>query len=197
MLKITDLARRKVCEYIEAEGEPGLALRIAIRGRGPGGFQYEFGLVEETDRREDDKVIDAGPFKVFVDPQSAEKLEGATFDYVDAPGRAGFRIDNPNPVWDDPLAARVQEVIDRHVNPAVASHGGRVSLLDVREGKAYVRLEGGCQGCGMASVTLKQGIEAMIRQAVPEITEVIDTTDHAGGKNPYYQPAKGGGPSPF
>jgi len=78
----------------------------------------------------------------------------------------------------------------------VATHGGYVALLDVRDGRAFIRLGGGCQGCGMASVTLKQGIEKSILNAVPEITEVLDTTDHASGQNPFYQPAKSG-QSPF
>jgi Fe-S cluster biogenesis protein NfuA len=88
-------------------------------------------------------------------------------------------------------------VIDTKINPGVAMHGGYVTLLDVKDDIAYVALGGGCQGCGMANVTLKQGIEVIIREAVPEIHQVIDSTDHAGGTNPYYQPSKGGGPSPF
>jgi Fe-S cluster biogenesis protein NfuA len=71
-----------------------------------------------------------------------------------------------------------------------------VALLDVRDNRAYIRLSGGCQGCGMADVTLKQGIEVAIKKAVPEIVEVLDSTDHASGTNPYYQPTKGG-VSPF
>ncbi len=87
-------------------------------------------------------------------------------------------------------------MLDEEINPAVAQHGGWVNLLEVKDDVAYVQLGGGCQGCGMADVTLKQGIEVRIREAVPEISQIIDTTDHAGGKNPYYQPAKGGR-SPF
>ena len=85
----------------------------------------------------------------------------------------------------------------RQTVPAVSEHGGFVSLLDVKGDAAYIQLGGGCQGCGMVDVTLKQGIEVMIREAVPEIREIIDQTDHAGGNNPYYQPSKGGGPSPL
>ncbi|MCZ6605639.1 MAG: NifU family protein [Alphaproteobacteria bacterium] len=83
-------------------------------------------------------------------------------------------------------------MIDERVNPGVASHGGHITLIDVIDDtKAVIRLEGGCQGCGMASVTLKQGVEVEIKKAVPQITEVLDTTDHAGGENPYYQPGPG------
>ena len=86
----------------------------------------------------------------------------------------------------------VKEVLDQRINPSVAAHGGHVALVDVREDTVYIRLEGGCQGCGLADVTLKQGIEVEIRRAVPAIAQVLDVTDHAGGSNPYYQPGKGG-----
>jgi Fe/S biogenesis protein NfuA len=85
----------------------------------------------------------------------------------------------------------VQELFDNRINPNLASHGGHVELLDIKEDKVYVRLGGGCQGCGMVDVTLKHGIVALIREEFPDIQEVIDTTDHAQGSNPYYQPAKG------
>lgn len=91
---------------------------------------------------------------------------------------------------DEEIKAKVQEILDSEVNPAVASHGGVVDLLDVKEGKVYVKMGGGCQGCGQASVTLKQGVEASIRQALPEVEDILDTTDHASGTNPYYAPAK-------
>ncbi|MGH7387102.1 MAG: NifU family protein, partial [Candidatus Methylomirabilales bacterium] len=99
-------------------------------------------------------------------------------------------------LWTDPKAQAVQEAIDTQINPGVASHGGHVALLDVKDDIAYIALGGGCQGCGMADVTLKQGIEVLLKEAVPEIRQVIDTTDHAAGKNPFYQPSKGG-TSPF
>ena len=84
----------------------------------------------------------------------------------------------------------VQRILDEQINPAVASHGGHITLVDVKDNKVYVELGGGCQGCGMANVTLKQGIETAIRAELPEITEVLDVTDHDGGDNPYYKPGK-------
>ena len=84
----------------------------------------------------------------------------------------------------------VQRIIDEEVNPAVAGHGGFITLMDVKENRVYVELGGGCQGCGMANVTLKQGIETAIKKQLPEIVEILDVTDHAGGDNPYYQPSK-------
>jgi Fe-S cluster biogenesis protein NfuA len=88
-------------------------------------------------------------------------------------------------------ATAIYDVLDQQVNPAVASHGGHISLVDVRGDTAYIRLEGGCQGCGMADVTLKQGVESAIREAAPAILTVLDATDHAGGANPYFQPGGG------
>ena len=78
----------------------------------------------------------------------------------------------------------------------MAAHGGHISLVDVQDDTVYIRLEGGCQGCGMADVTLKQGVATEIQRVAPGITKVLDVTDHAGGTNPYYQPGKGG-ISPF
>ncbi len=98
----------------------------------------------------------------------------------------------PKPGLETPTGKAVREVLDSRINPAVAGHGGHIALVDVRGDTTYIRLEGGCQGCGMADVTLKQGIELEIKQAVPTIKTVLDVTDHAGGRNPYYQPGKGG-----
>ncbi len=98
----------------------------------------------------------------------------------------------PKPGLETPTGKAVREVLDSRINPAVAGHGGHIALVDVRGPRVFLRLEGGCQGCGMADVTLKQGVEAEIKGAVPEIEEILDVTDHAGGSNPYYQPGKGG-----
>jgi Fe/S biogenesis protein NfuA len=90
----------------------------------------------------------------------------------------------------DELATKVQELLDSTINPAVAGHGGFVQLIDVKDNKVYLQMGGGCQGCGAADVTLKSGIERLIREEIPEIEEVLDTTDHASGANPYYTPGK-------
>jgi Fe-S cluster biogenesis protein NfuA len=90
----------------------------------------------------------------------------------------------------DTIKKRVQSVLDQEINPAVAAHGGWVELIDVRKNEVFIRMGGGCQGCGMADVTLKQGVEKSIRQAIPEVGAIMDTTDHGSGRNPYYSPAK-------
>jgi Fe/S biogenesis protein NfuA len=195
MFTLSDSATKKILALLEAEGNKGMGLRVAIKGRGPGGFQYDLAFVGEDEKRPDDIVIDAGGLKVYIDASSAPNLQGATMDYVDGVHESGFKIDNPN-LWADPKARAVQKVLDTQINPAVASHGGHVTLLEVKDDTAYIALGGGCQGCGMADVTLRHGIEAMIKEEVPEIRQIVDTTDHAGGTNPYYQPSKGGH-SPF
>ncbi|HXL45481.1 MAG: hypothetical protein DME00_28730 [Candidatus Rokuibacteriota bacterium] len=88
------------------------------------------------------------------------------------------------------LKTRVQELIDSMINPAVAGHGGFVELIDVQDNRVYLQMGGGCQGCGAADITLKSGIERLIKEEIPEVTEVLDTTDHGSGQNPYYTPGK-------
>lgn len=110
----------------------------------------------------------------------------------DIKGVKDVRDAAPKPGLETPEGIVIQQVLDEKINPAVAGHGGYISLIDVQQDRAFIRLEGGCQGCGMADVTLKQGIEVEIKDAVPSIIEVLDVTDHAGGNNPYYTPGKSG-----
>ena len=91
---------------------------------------------------------------------------------------------------DDALYERVADLFEHDVNPMVARHGGSVELIDVQDAVVMVRMAGGCQGCGMADVTLRQGIEAMLQQHVPEVKGVVDITDHTAGSNPYFAAAK-------
>ncbi len=196
MITLTDAARQKIGELMSGQGKPGLALRFGIRGRGPSGFNYRLAFAEPSERAANDVAFESGGVTVLVDPESLPSVDGATIDYVEGRAESGFKIDNPNPLWSDPIAAAVQRVLDDEINPAIASHGGFVTLIEVQGPTAFIQLGGGCQGCGMVDVTLKHGIEARIREVIPTIVEVVDTTDHAEGRNPYYQPAKGGR-SPF
>jgi Fe/S biogenesis protein NfuA len=205
VLKFSDQAREKVLEFMDgAEDRENLAIRVNIVGQGPQGFEYEFFLDVLQNARPNDIIVEVeGGLVAILDAAGAPHLNGATVHWKETVTGSGFDVDNPNPVPDvplqaktpdadlaSPLAQKVQKVIDAKINPGVASHGGFVELMDVQGDKAFVRLGGGCQGCGMVNVTLKQGIEVMIREEIPEITQVIDTTDHAGGNNPYYQPSK-------
>ena len=96
----------------------------------------------------------------------------------------------PKPGLTGEIGRAVQTLLDQRINPSVAAHGGHISLIDVQDKRVFIRLEGGCQGCGQADVTLKQGIETEIKAAIPDVTHVLDTTDHAEGRNPYYQMAR-------
>lgn len=192
MLTLTDKARERVLSFIEQEDSP-VALRVAVQTGSPLAPQYELMLVDDSDEQPGDTVIEEGEFRIYVDEASAAKLEGATVDWVETMHGGGFQVENPNikPIGAEPpsgeLAERIQQYIDAQINPAVAQHGGRISLVDVRENTVFVQLSGGCQGCGMATVTLKQGVERMLREAFPNIEDVIDVTDHSMGTNPYYE----------
>jgi Fe/S biogenesis protein NfuA len=154
-------------------------------------------LVDAGAQAPGDEVVDAGGLKIVVDGDSVAKLTGATVDFTEDDYDSGFRIENPNSIWEDPVSIAVQKLLDSQINPAVAGHGGFVQLLDVKDGVAFVQMGGGCQGCGSAQATLKQGVEVMIKRAIPEIKQVIDRTDHASGENPYYESDPGGGTSPL
>jgi len=91
---------------------------------------------------------------------------------------------------DNELKVKIQEIFDTHINPAVATHGGFVRLIDVKESRVFLEMGGGCQGCGMANVTLRQGIESAILDQLPQVADILDVTDHASGTNPYYAPSK-------
>ncbi len=191
MIQITDTAQAKIQDLLQQQGRGDLALRMQIMGRGPGGFRYGLRFVPESDRAEGDQVVAFEGFNVYIDGASAPKLSGATVDFEENAFQGGFKIDNPNPAWDDPTAQSIQEFIDGQINPGVGAHGGFVTLLDYRDGVAYIAFGGGCQGCGLVDVTLKQGVEVMIKEAIPEVREVVDTTDHTSGHNPFYAAREG------
>lgn len=193
MITVTEIAQKKIVEFIEKSGQPMKGLRVIADARSPLNVNYRLALIGEDQVQSDDAVVELEGFNVYIDPQSASYLEEATLDFVDNVMSSGFKIDAPKklpPNLQGPVAEKIQALIDQRINPAIASHGGYVNLVDIQGSTVYLQLGGGCQGCGMVDVTLKQGIEVMIKEVVPEITEVLDVTDHAGGKNPYYQPSK-------
>jgi Fe/S biogenesis protein NfuA len=206
VLEVTAPARAMVLEVRAAEPEPDkLALWLEVSGVSAGAFTYEMWFQLLSDASEDDIVQHHDDLPVVVVAASVEKLRGATLD-VSGDGDGGLVIVNPNtpprpaaspPMGDrppadlsGPVAQRVLAVLEEQVNPAIAAHGGYAELVAVEEDVAYLRLAGGCQGCGLAQVTLSQGIAVAIEDSVPEITRVVDVTDHAQGANPFYEPAK-------
>ncbi|MEJ2292503.1 MAG: NifU family protein [Deinococcales bacterium] len=193
MLTFTDTARKRVAHFLELQKDQEVsALRIA----GDRSSQRLW-LVKPSDREETDVVFRVDAFDVYLDPLSSERLSGATVDFVEGVMQSGFRVFFPSPTWSDPLAQRVQDVIDTVINPGVAAHSGNVSLERVDGTVAFISFGGGCQGCGAADVTLKGGVERILKQHVPEITAVRDSTDHAAGTNPFYVSTDGAKESPL
>jgi Fe/S biogenesis protein NfuA len=188
MITFTETARQKVREYMDMSETPSLGVRVVAHRSGRHQFRYELALVMEGESSDTDVVVDQEVFEVFVDPQTAGFLEGTTVDFVSDVSGTGFMFTNPQAEvhWDDPIAQKVQKVIDDRITPSLASHGGWVELLAVDNDAAVIQFGGGCQGCGMSQVTLKEGIETAILQEVPEIKRVLDDTDHDSGASPYY-----------
>ncbi|MER3395316.1 MAG: iron-sulfur cluster assembly accessory protein [Acidimicrobiia bacterium] len=193
ILTITSKAMERILRVRENTGEsPEAALRIEINGLRDGDFAYDLSFADPSSASEQDTAINCDGLTVLIRTKDIPKIKGSVLDLSDDPNE-GLTIDNPNDVWEfvgGDLAKRVQAVLDENVNPAIAMHGGRADLVAVEGSTAYLRLSGGCQGCGLAKVTLSQGIEVAIKEAVPEIESIVDVTDHAAGTNPYYEPAK-------
>ena len=190
MLTFTDRAREMVQAFMN-QGELE-ALRIGVEGS-PLAPRFELTLVSRTDQRDDEREVEVGDFAVLLTGSSMDQLEGATVDYVERVNESGFEV-RPLPgngatgltAPSGPLGERVRQVLDAQVNPSIAAHGGQIDLVDVKDTEIYLEMSGGCQGCAMSRMTLRQGVERMLRQEVPEITAVHDITDHDSGSTPYF-----------
>jgi len=182
------------------DNEPGddeFALSIEVTGfRGPQ-FSYELAFVPLADKKEGWVEERHDNLAVIFPEVDSEKLDGSILELTDQ----GLAMNNPNspappemsaPAGDlsGPIVDRVQQVLTEQVNPAIAAHGGGAELVSVDGAMAYLRLSGGCQGCGLAQVTLKQGIEKIILESIPELSQVVEVTDHASGDDPYYESEK-------
>src|SRR3954464_5506001 len=202
---ITDKARQKALGF--REGVPDAerqAMWVEVTGTAGGEHTDHISLKPVDGAGPDDSLQYADDLGVVVPAGDVERLRGATVDWSDDLMSGGLMVMTPNkpapaspaiggrPPADlsGPVPQRVMQVLAEQINPAIAAHGGSAELVAVEEDVAYVRLGGGCVGCGMASVTLGQGIEVAILQAVPEVRQVVDVTDHASGTNPYYEAAK-------
>jgi len=201
ILEITDAARDKILEVRAAEADAdSLALWVEVSGEQAGAYTYVMELRPLGGAGDADVVQRHDDLSIVLGAGSIEMLVGATLDFTSAgmvmqnPNKplppAALRPDMPEPDLSSPLAQRVVAVLEEQINPAIASHGGRADLVAVEDGAAYLRLSGGCQGCGMAAATLSQGIEVAILEEIPEIDRVIDVTDHASGTNPFFEAAK-------
>lgn len=196
-LRITDEAQSQVASILAAEENPdSLGLRIAVNGINGVEYAYDLSFEERSSADDDDLVYEQGDLVVMVPRDSVDALWGATLDLPSTAGQAGLVIRNPN--RPDPLtgfdveltgtvAERVTQLLDQQINPALAAHGGFATLVEVvDDSKAVVTMGGGCQGCAVSAMTLRDGIEKAIIEYIPEITEVVDATDHQAGENPFY-----------
>ena len=202
VVNVTHQAREKVLGFrAQAPNPEEQAMWVEITGVSGGEFAYNMTLRPAAEAGPGDAVEVVDDLTIVVPRASVDKVRGATIEWSDDLFQSGLRLvgmKTPSPAirgsapadLSGDVAQRVLQVLEQQINPSIASHGGRAELVAVEEGAAYLRLGGGCQGCGMANVTLTQGIQVAIRESVPEIAEVIDVTDHASGTNPYFQPAK-------
>ena len=194
MITFTDRARDVVLSLLEeSEGELE-ALRITMRQADSGSKpHFDLTLVGADERESDDQEEDVGGFSILVKQSLVSQLDGATVDYVQRINESGFEVrtlesNEPKKSQEPPqgqIAERVREVLEVQVNPAIAAHGGMISLVNVEETDIFVEMSGGCQGCALSTATLRQGVERMLREAIPELTGVHDITDHSSGENPY------------
>ncbi|MCY3560815.1 MAG: NifU family protein [bacterium] len=202
VLQVTDEAAEVVRGALGEEDDgAALGLRVAVSGTEMSPsmtfeFSYDLSLHELDDLHTGDVTYEVAGLTVIVPGDSVENLTGATLDVPSNPLQGGLVIRNPNrPDMADRIdlsesgsvAERLQDLLNNHVNPSLASHGGYVELVKVEDSKAFLLMGGGCQGCTMSAATLHQGVAAIISQHVPEILDVIDVTDHAAGENPFYQ----------
>ena len=193
MITLTDRAREVVRDYVDKSDGEFTALRIGISGGTPLAPDFELTLVGPDDIAESEREVEVGDLTIVVEEEFAPRLEGATVDFVQRVNESGFQVSLAAaakaavPTLDGAFAERVKTVLDTEINPAIASHGGTISLVGVEDTEIYLEMGGGCQGCAMSRMTLRQGVERMVRQAVPEVTIIHDVTDHASGENPFFE----------
>ncbi|MCH7475567.1 MAG: NifU family protein [Gemmatimonadetes bacterium] len=191
MITLTDGAREVVRSYMDQSDGEFTALRISIAGGTPLSPNFELTLVGPDDIRESEQKVDVGDLTIVIEEEFRPRLEGATVDFVQRVNESGFEVKLAKtvklPTLDGPLADRIKTVLDAEINPAIASHGGSITLVGVEGTEIYLEMGGGCQGCAMSRMTLRQGVERMVRQAVPEVTVIHDVTDHSSGENPFFE----------
>ena len=192
MITLTDKALEVVRNYMDQSDGEFTALRIGISGGSPLSPDFELTLVGPDDISESEREVAVGDMTIVVQEEFVDRLEGARVDFVQRVNESGFEVSLAEtekaaaPTLEGPLAERVKSVLDAEINPAIASHGGSITLVGVEDTEIYLQMGGGCQGCAMSRMTLRQGVERMVRQAVPEVTVIHDVTDHESGENPFF-----------
>jgi len=187
MIAMTELAQSKLREVIASEQGVGNLIRVHARKVAPFRFAYELHFIDADEVGEDDVQENIHELVLVADPTSAANLDGATIGDVEGPP-GGFKFDNPHAkrVFDDPLEAELNDFLENEINPMIAAHRGYIALHRIEDQVVYLEMGGSCQGCGMAAMTLRQGVETQIRERFPQFREIVDVTDHADGENPFY-----------
>ena len=194
---VTDAARATVLDIRSNEDDAdGLGLRVEVTGASGVDYTYDLSLEPVAEAADDDHLHTNEGLTVIIPANSVDAMRGSTLDLPSVAGQGGLVIRNPNrpnPLGDlgqleltGDAADKIKMLLAERINPALAAHGGYAELIGVEGEKAFVTMGGGCQGCSMSAATLQEGIQRAILEAVPEITEVVDTTDHGQGENPYY-----------
>ncbi len=188
-IETSPLAARRISEVRTRARRPDAWVRMTLAGRREGRLVFTFDLADPGEERPDELQI-PGPdgIRYLVPAHVRGSLDGVLIDAD--PSTGALRAETRAPAAASPIARQVQALLDEEINPAVAMHGGYIELIEVSDGVAIVEMGGGCQGCGLAEVTLSQGVRTAIQERFPEITDVVDVTDHAQGASPYYQAAK-------
>ena len=192
MIEITETAQNYFHRLIEQQDDEDLALRMSVNHAGTPGASCDLQFCPSGHSMPEDHEQKFTGFSLFVAKASEPWLENAQIDFEEDSTGGQLTIKAPGIKGSEPskeasLEDRVGWLLETEVNPALASHGGRVALVEITDHKEVIlQFGGGCHGCGMADVTLKQGIEQTLTRHIPEITAVKDATDHQSGSNPYY-----------
>jgi len=191
MIQISETAQNHFRRLLETQGGDAVGIRLSAIHPGTPRADARLEFAEHGDLLGDEWEVQCEGFVLYVDAPSARFLDGAEIDISTLPTGSQLHIRAPKikgetPKGDASLVERVQWLLDSEINPQLVSHKGQVSLDSIDADNAvYLRFGGGCHGCGMADVTLKQGIEKTLRARIPEISAVRDATDHSTGANPY------------
>ena len=191
MIQISETAQAHFRRLIDRESVPGLGVRLSAMHPGTAKADVRLEFAEAGELQGDEWAIDCEGFTLWLDAASVQYLDGAEIDYAQLPTGGQLQIRAPKikgvvPGESASLVERVRWTVEHEINPQLAQHGGHVAVQEVTaEGVVVLRFGGGCHGCGMADVTLKQGIEKTLLEKVPGVTAVRDATDHATGDAPY------------
>ncbi len=191
MINISESAQAYFQRLLQSQGGDAVGIRLSAVNPGTPRADARLEFAEHGDLLGDEWAVECEGFTLYVDAPSAPYLDSADIDFVNNATGGQLTIKAPRikgdqPAGDASLVERVQWMIESEINPQLASHKGRVALDSIgADGVVYLRFGGGCHGCGMADVTLKQGIEKSMMAKFPEVTAVRDATDHSTGSAPY------------